>query len=81
MAFFAHLEKFKPFILAGSYQQYRDYCREVGINPHTGAIYVSSFKRLLGYRNRLVIKVGTWWRRDDLWEIEERLRSQECFTL
>jgi hypothetical protein len=66
-------------VIAGNYQQFIYWCREQGISPHSRQVIYASPERLRGYSNLAIERVGTWYERDDIREIEEELRIVNRF--
>ena len=59
-------------VLAGNYQQARQWARDSGIAPRDWR-YIGTPASLRGYRNPIVAKVGTFYERRDVAEFEECL--------
>lgn len=66
----------KIFVVAGTYEQYRHFCRYVatGIRMRNNAIYVSGPEVFRGVLNPDVVFYGTWHSRDDIDDIETMIR-------
>lgn len=63
-------------VIAGTYSQFLDWCRERGLNPRSrDLIFVLSADWLQGQRDLEVVRTGTWADRRDLDEIEDMLRA------
>lgn len=63
-------------VIAGSYNQYREFIRENNVDSKE-YFYVSSFERILGMRKLKYILYGTWYIRTDFDKIYERLQIAE----
>ena len=48
-------------VIAGNYQQYKEYLKETKQSPKD-VRYISSSEQLRGLRNVKVIRYGTWWK-------------------
>jgi hypothetical protein len=61
-------------VLAGTYRQFLDWCREHKVSPDSDLVFdVTSPSSLRGRSNVELVRIGTWYERRDLWEIEEQI--------
>lgn len=69
------------YIIAGSAKQADDYCRSIGLNKND-FIYVHSPQVLYGAKNIEFSRIGTWYERDDIYDMNRMLiliGSQEIY--
>jgi hypothetical protein len=72
-------------ILAGNYQQFTEYCQQHDLST-SDCIFpptVNGVRRLMGicgHRETELIRVGTWYQRDDIAEIEAYINSHSHST-
>lgn len=59
-------------ILAGNYQQYIHWCKDMGVSPRSRMVrYVYDVSDLRGRRNMIFVHIGTFWTRHDAATIYE----------
>jgi hypothetical protein len=66
--------RFRQFVVAGNYRQYRRYLDRAGIRS-SEADYVAGPDGLLGVKNPVVMLVGTYYQRTDWPAILGRLNA------
>lgn len=67
----------RTLVVAGTYQQYRDYCRRNRLNPHRDAIYLDRPEVVRGLdRDTPVVLTGTWRDRKDILEVLPFVRER-----
>ncbi len=67
-------------VIAGNYHQFVSWCRDQGISPGRHDVLYATPERLRGRNDVEVLRVGTWYERDDLREIEDVLRFVNRFA-
>lgn len=68
----------KRAILAGTYQQFLNWCKENMVSPLSRDVfYIADRDSLLGLHDVEVIKYGTWYERTDLEDIEQALFGRD----
>jgi hypothetical protein len=63
----------KIFVLAGSFTEFKAWLRRTNTQPDR-AVYIGCPATLSGQVPTTVVRFGTWWKRDDLEEIEDIIR-------
>jgi hypothetical protein len=70
----------KIFVIAGNYNQFVDWCRDIAVSPHSPLVkYIAEGEgqiALSGTRNPEVISIGTYRQRKDFQELEILVRSR-----
>lgn len=68
----------KKLVLAGNFRQYKMYCYSKRLHPFEDAHYIGSYEEILGaVRGTELIKVGTWYERNDANAILKFARSHQ----
>ncbi len=63
------------YIFAGNQQQAEQYRQEHGLG-RAQAIYISGYEVLMGTENPQVVRVGTWFEREDKARIEQVIKTR-----
>ncbi len=67
-------------VIAGNRRQFLRWCETEGIDAYSHNIrYIAEPDQLRGLRNYTVERVGTWFERDDLHEIDQLLAQAAAF--
>lgn len=66
-------DKKLTFVIAGNHREFKYYFPQ----PDSKIIYVNSRDQLMGYHGGKVVRVGTWYERPDLEEIEREVKFVE----
>ncbi len=61
------------FVIAGNHRQFKYYYPK----PDRNIVYVHSVDQLRGHHGGKVVRVGTWYERPDLEELEREVRYVE----
>ncbi len=68
------------WVLAGTYQQYRWFCSQHGLNPHE-VRYLGQPYHLLGLEEVTILLVGTWETRGDIYDEAKSREKHSKLTI